>query len=68
MNPRSSRAPLFDRLQNFSDDVDAWPGPEVAFSVNADADGVRFQVAVADDDMVCFHLLGVAIFALMWLC
>ena len=35
-------------------------GAEIAFAVDADADGVGFHVAVADDEHgVDFHLLGV---------
>jgi hypothetical protein len=40
---------------------------KVALAVDADADGVRFEVALADDEHgVDFHLLGVGDLALMW--
>ena len=58
------RPPLFDRLQNFRDRFVARFRAEIAFAVDADANGVGFQVAFADDEHgVDFHLLGPLDFA-----
>jgi hypothetical protein len=51
---------LFDRLQDVGHYLGTRLGAEVAFAVDANTDGVRFQVAVSDDEHgVDFHLLGV---------
>jgi hypothetical protein len=50
---------LANRGQNIGNDFAARLGAEIAFAVNAYADGVRFQVAIADHQhSVDFHLLG----------
>jgi hypothetical protein len=53
---------FFDGLQNFGDDFVARLRAEISFAVDADADGVGFEVAFADDESrscgMDFHLLG----------
>jgi hypothetical protein len=56
------RPPLSDRLQNVTDVFSARFGAEIPLAVDADGDGVGFQVAIADDEHGGdFHLLGALI-------
>src|SRR5438874_1064909 len=60
----STGAAVFDRLQEFRDGFGARFGAEVAFTVDADADGISFHVAFPDHEHgVDFHLLGALDFA-----
>jgi hypothetical protein len=43
------RAPRFDRDEDVGDDFGARLGSQVAFAVDADTDGIRLHVAMADD-------------------
>lgn len=57
-------AALADGLKNFGDGFGARFRAEIAFAVNADADGVRFHVAFSDHEHAMhFHLLGALDFA-----
>jgi hypothetical protein len=48
-----------DRLQDFCNSLATWLGAEIAFAVDADADGVRFHVAFSNHKHgVDFHLLS----------
>ena len=54
----------FDTVQDFGDCLRARLGAEIAFAVNADADGVGFHIAFADyEHGVHFHLLSALDFA-----
>ena len=44
----STAAAAFDRLQEFRDDFAARFGAQIAFAVDADANGVGFHVAFSD--------------------
>ena len=60
----STGAAVFDRLQEFRDGFGARFGAEIAFAVDADADGVGFHVALSNHEHgVDFHLLGSLDFA-----
>src|SRR6266481_2868551 len=59
-----SSAPLFYGLENVGNRSAAWFRTEIAFTVNADADGVGVHVAFSDDKhRVHFHLFGALNFA-----
>jgi hypothetical protein len=52
-------APLFDCSKQIRDDFSARFGAEIAFAVDAHADGIGFHVAFADHEHgVHFHLFG----------
>ena len=52
------RAALFDRLQDVRDHFSSRFRAEIAFAVHAQADRIRFEVAIADDEHgVDFHFL-----------
>src|SRR5882724_5815903 len=60
----STGAALFDRPQDFGDGFGARFGAEIAFAVDADANGVGFHVAFSNHKHgVYFHLLGSLDFA-----
>src|SRR6266446_1689542 len=60
----STGAALFDRPQDFGNGFGARFGAEVAFAMDADADGISFHVAFSDyEHGVHFHLLGALDFA-----
>jgi hypothetical protein len=51
--------PFFDRPQNIGNSFAAWFRTEIAFAVNADADGVGFHIALSDyEHGMDFHLLA----------
>jgi hypothetical protein len=53
------RAPFLNRRQNVRDDFIARLRAQIAFAVDADADGIGFHVAIPDHKHgVDFHLLG----------
>ena len=52
-------APFFDRRQDIGNNFVSRFRAQIAFAVNADANGVRFHVALSDDEHgVDLHLLG----------
>ena len=63
MHPDWLRPPFLDRREYVGNNFVARLCAEIAFAVNAETDGVRFHITVADDESriggMHFHLFGV---------
>ena len=60
----NSAPSLFDRRENIRDNFAARFGAEIAFAVNADADGIGFHIAFSNHEHgMDFHLFGALNFA-----